>query len=73
MSAVGYLTGAQIQKTVGVPVGLIDISWGGCRIESMTTLESMKKFKSLEQTAKSTASQIADMMKDFTLRLQEEE
>lgn len=62
-SAVGYLTGAQIQKTVGVPVGLIDISWGGCRIESMTTLESMKKFKSLEQTAKSTASQIADMMK----------
>lgn len=62
-SAVGYLTGARIQKATGVPVGLIDISWGGCRVEAMSTLESMKKFKTLEQTAKTVESQVADMMK----------
>lgn len=35
-SAVGYLFGRRIHKTLGVPVGIIDSSWGGTRIESWT-------------------------------------
>ena len=71
-SAVGYLAGAEIQKAIGVPVGLINISWGGCRVESMTALESMKKFDSLEQTVKSVESQLADMKKKKDDELRED-
>lgn len=35
-SAVLYFFGARIQKDVGVPVGLINASWGGSRIEPWT-------------------------------------
>ncbi|MBS1371677.1 MAG: hypothetical protein HPZ91_17165 [Lentisphaeria bacterium] len=62
-SAVGYLTGAAIQKEINVPVGLISIAWGGCRVESMTALESMKKIPALAKTVESVESQLADMNK----------
>ena len=38
-SAVGYLVGRDLQSKLNVPIGLINISWGGCRIESMTAPE----------------------------------
>lgn len=33
-SAVGYFFGLQLQKTLGVPIGLIDNAWGGSRCEA---------------------------------------
>lgn len=39
-TAVGYLVGRDIQQAIKVPVGLINISWGGCRIEAMSARES---------------------------------
>lgn len=39
-SAVGFLVGQALEKQTNVPIGLLDISWGGCRIEAMTPKES---------------------------------
>jgi len=35
-SATGYLFGRMLHKELGVPIGLIDTSWGGTRIEPWT-------------------------------------
>lgn len=69
-TAVGYLFGRDIKKATGVPVGLVNISWGGCRIEAMSARESFAQFPTLKETAKSVESQIADMnaKKDEELR-----
>lgn len=70
-SAIGYLFGRDIRKATGVPVGLVNISWGGCRVEAMSARESFARFPSLKKTAETVESQIADMnaKKDEELRL----
>jgi len=40
-SAVGYFFGRHIHKEVGVPVGLLNTSWGGTNIETWTSGESI--------------------------------
>lgn len=40
-SACGYFFGREIQKSTGVPVGLINSSYGGTMIEGWTTLEAL--------------------------------
>jgi sialate O-acetylesterase len=49
-SAVGYFFGRQIHQTIGVPVGLIDDSWGGSAAESWVRRDRLAadpKFKGL--------------------------
>ncbi len=49
-SAVGYLFGRQLHQTLGVPIGLIDDSWGGSACESWIrrdVLEKDEKYKPL--------------------------
>lgn len=49
-SAVGYFFGRQIHQTIGVPVGLIDDSWGGSAAEAWVSRERLAadpKFKGL--------------------------
>ncbi len=48
-SAVGYFFGRQLHQTLGVPVGLIDNSWGGSSAEAWvkrSVLEKDAKYKS---------------------------
>ena len=48
-SAVGYFYGRQLHQTLGVPVGLIDNSWGGSAAEAWvkrSVLEADPKYKS---------------------------
>jgi sialate O-acetylesterase len=40
-SAVAYYFGRQLQRTLDVPVGLINTSWGGTRAEAWTSAEGM--------------------------------
>ncbi len=49
-SAVGYFFGRQIHETIGVPVGLIDDSWGGSAAEAWVRRDRLAadpKFKGL--------------------------
>lgn len=43
-SATAYFFGRMLQKTLGVPVGLINSSWGGTRIEPWMSESGIKKF-----------------------------
>jgi sialate O-acetylesterase len=50
-SAVGYHFANRLQKALKVPVGVINSSWGGSRIEGWINSENMKKFpESLKST-----------------------
>lgn len=42
-SAVAYYFGRHLHQALKVPVGLINTSWGGTRIEAWTSLESLKE------------------------------
>jgi len=48
-SAVAYFFGREIQKELGVPVGLIDASWGGTRIEPWIPLEGFALYDELDK------------------------
>ena len=50
-SAVGYWFGKFIQAETGVPVGLIDSSWGGTDIETWTSWDVMRTTKDYAQYA----------------------
>jgi sialate O-acetylesterase len=56
-SAVGYLFGRDVYKSAGVPIGLINTSWGGTNIEAwtsadfITTVEEFKNAVSLKKTS----------------------
>jgi sialate O-acetylesterase len=49
-SAVGFVCGRRIQRVTGIPIGLIDTSWGGTTVEawqSRKTLESIPEAAAL--------------------------
>jgi sialate O-acetylesterase len=50
-SAVGYFFGREIHREVGVPVGLIDSTWGGTRIEPWTPAKAFEHVAGLEELA----------------------
>lgn len=43
-SAVAYFTACELQDKLGVPVGLINTSWGGTPIEAWTSREIIERF-----------------------------
>lgn len=50
-SAIAYFFANRLQKTLGVPVGVLNSSWGGSRIEAWINAETMQKFpESLKST-----------------------
>ncbi|ATC63483.1 sialate O-acetylesterase [Nibricoccus aquaticus] len=61
-SAVGYFFGKKIHQEVGVPVGLIDSTWGGTRIEPWTPPEAFARMPSLAAFA--VAAQTPDVKAD---------
>ena len=42
-SAIGYICGKRIHLVSGVPIGLIDNSWGGTTIEAWTSRDTLEK------------------------------
>ena len=50
-SAVGYFFGRRLHQELGVPIGLIDASWGGSPAQSWTSLEVLRADPRLAQFA----------------------
>lgn len=48
-SAVGYFFGRKLHEDLKVPVGLINTSWGGTRVEAWTSMEALKQRPSAKQ------------------------
>ena len=48
-SASGYYFGRELHKRLGVPIGLIDATWGGTRIESWTPPEGFAEVTALKK------------------------
>ena len=48
-SAVGYFFGKMLHQELGVPVGLVNSSWGGTPSESWTSRESLSSFGDFDQ------------------------
>jgi sialate O-acetylesterase len=46
-SAAAYYFGRELEKQLGVPIGLIDATWGGTRIESWTPPEGFAEVRAL--------------------------
>jgi sialate O-acetylesterase len=47
-SAVGYFFGRDVHKATGVPIGLLQSSWGGTPVEAWTDLDQLRAQKSLQ-------------------------
>lgn len=62
-SAVAYFFGRKIHKDLDVPVGLINTSWGGTRIEPWTTIDGFRSVPSLVALADRTVKQHDDYVK----------
>ncbi|MBQ9447528.1 MAG: hypothetical protein IJU61_13075, partial [Victivallales bacterium] len=60
-TAVGYLVGRELQDQVKVPMGLIQIAWGGCRVEAMTRQEDFDKVFALKKVAVSVKETVEEI------------
>jgi sialate O-acetylesterase len=49
-SAVAYFFAKKLHEKYGVPIGIINVSWGGIPIEAMMSEESLKAFPSILNT-----------------------
>ncbi len=51
-SAVGYFFAREIHQKLNVPVGILNSSWGGTRVEAWTSIEKLKNIPSSSENAK---------------------
>ncbi len=58
-SAVGYLFGKELTQKTGIPMGLIDSTWGGTEAELWTSQPSLLKLPDFAQAIKARASKQA--------------
>lgn len=70
-SAAGYYFGREIHKALGVPVGLIDTSWGGTRIEPWTPPAGFASVPALEGIVKHIERVNAEYPKAYAKALDE--
>ncbi len=47
-SAVGYYFAREIHRRLSVPVGVIDASWGGTRVEAWTSIEALRSVMDID-------------------------
>jgi len=71
-SAAAYFFGRDLQRTLNVPIGLINSSWGGTPAESWTsraTLESDPEFQSILDSSTKLISTYPKLYDDFSQQL----
>jgi sialate O-acetylesterase len=64
-SAVAYLFGRELHRRFGVPVGLIDSTWGGTPAETWTSANSLQAFPEFAAAAQREASIPASASKEY--------
>jgi sialate O-acetylesterase len=64
-SAVGYFFAKQLQQKLKVPVGVINSSWGGTRIEPWMNMEAMAQYP--EAYARATQEKVASQQRATNL------
>jgi len=67
-SAVAYYFGRKLQKELNVPVGLINSSWGGTRIDPWITPAALKANKSLANVSQQAEVLKKELPKNFNLQ-----
>ena len=72
-SAVAYYFGREIQQTLKVPVGLIESSWGGTRIEPWTPPAGFAAVPALKAVGERVEQANADYTKALTAALEQTE
>ena len=73
-SAVAYFFGREIHVRTNVPIGLINTSWGGTRIEPWSTYESLRAVPSMAETLPEFAPEvIAERQQEYEAKAAERE
>jgi len=62
-SAAAYYFGMELQTNLGVPIGLVESSWGGTRIEPWTAPEGFRQVPALKELADRTPGAGTDKVK----------
>jgi len=71
-SAVGYFFAREIYQKLGVPIGIVNSSWGGTRVEAWTSIEKLASMKESANGAKEIMEQGGlESIKEKAVRLNE--
>ena len=60
-SAIGYLFARELRQKLGVPVGIINTSWGGTRVEAWTSREALRAVMPVEAELAALAAAEKDL------------
>lgn len=60
-AAVGYLMGRELQRELDIPIGLVKLAWGGCRVESMCAPDSFAQIPGLAGVVEHNRRLVAEM------------
>lgn len=62
-TAVGYYYARELHRELGVPIGLINTSWGGTMVETWTSREAFEKDREFKGMITQSVAPIADSVK----------
>ncbi len=63
-TSVGYFFARKLQEELGVPIGLINASWGGTIVETWISREALDRSDEFGQSVKKTVEQVKAASKD---------
>ena len=73
-SAVGYYFGRELHKALGVPIGLINTSWGGTIAEAWTSAEALKTMSDFRGPVEDFQKSVEEMKRnayDYDAKMRE--
>lgn len=65
ITAEGYYMARELNSRTGVPIGILDNNWGGCRIEPYLSLEAMAGVPGLEEMYAKAKDQAYRLSSDY--------